>query len=200
MKKELDFTLLPDLTKGHFALILGKEIENNMSRFVETYERVNGAILFSSAYGCTLIPRTNQQSEAFFRASLAEFVSMEETLERDLLKLKINKKSIKINDSKNPLLHIIRELRNLEIHLKTSNLLRKKRKALWADKEIDFSYDIINSIEIKDFNSLRNAKYYKEDDIKEMLKWFNNAQIEWGVRDLVFRTVRCFCLEIIRTY
>jgi len=86
MKHILDFSLLPDLSYAHFVLDFYDDIEHSMSVFKDTYERAEGARLFLSAYGSIGCPRTKQQSEAFLRASLAEFVSMEDAIKRDLKK------------------------------------------------------------------------------------------------------------------
>ena len=53
-----------------------------------------------------------------FRAALAEFVSIEDILPLDLTARGITKQRLRLNETPNPHLHVFRELRNHEIHLR----------------------------------------------------------------------------------
>jgi len=57
-----------------------------------------------------------------------------------------------------------------------------------------------NPIKVSDFNDLDNAKYYNEEEIIIMLDWFEQAQNEWGINEIIFRAVNYFCMEIIEFY
>ena len=124
----------PTIYHGHVCASLNKKVQNKLHKFPQTYSRAECAMSFCwfiSGGKDTLfhddLNRRNRLREGFLRAALAEFVSMEETLIRDLDNTNSTKTAIKINNSSNPLLHILRELRNLEIHLNSSTLSAEQR-------------------------------------------------------------------------
>lgn len=146
--------------------------------------------------------------QGFMRASLAEFVGMEEALKRDLPRLAIPAAPIKANDGNRPLLHIIRELRNFELHLHSSPLTRQITQVLWPgpmdakEEGTPFEYQgwIIDDLTESQFRLLNNARHYRGDDIRQLVAWFNSAQREWGIHDLILRAIETFCIDIISHY
>jgi hypothetical protein len=137
----------PTIDYGHVFVSLDEKVEKKLPTFPQTYSRAECAMRFCwfiSGSEDTLIyadlGRRNRLREGFLRASLAEFVAMEETLVRDLVSANINKRAIKITNSSNPLLHILRELRNLEIHLTSSTLSVEQRDVMWKPFGEDRQY------------------------------------------------------------
>lgn len=112
----LDFSRLTRSDHQGLFVSLDSEDEKAISVLSETSERVEGAIKFrwfvSSDAELMCVPekRAPKMREAFLRASLAEYVSTEESLERDLNKLVMRAKILHIYECSNPLLHIIRLL------------------------------------------------------------------------------------------
>jgi hypothetical protein len=139
----LDFSSLTRPNFRELYIGLPFEIEEAINVFPETSGRFEGALKFCWFVSSTpdLLhaqePKATSIREAFLRAALAEYVSTEETLKRDLKKLNTKGKAIKITDSTNPLLHIMRELRNLEIHLTSSQLSKSRRGTPITDNYLD---------------------------------------------------------------
>ena len=200
----LDHSLVPDLTAGTVIYFLENDLIDGMSRFPETTERAKSAVRFlSGEHGSYGTEHEKARShEAYLRAALAEFVSMEETLPRDLARANIIGAPIRLTNSPNPLLHIVRELRHLEIHQRTSLMSHFSIKALWGEarKPIDFQVWYIDPITVPAFKRLRNAKYYSDADIADMLNWFEDAQKQWGISEIVLRAIKEFCKLIIKQY
>ncbi len=189
------------------------ELEEPINKLPETSARIEGALKF-----CWYIsgdekilhaeePKATRRRESFFRASLAEYVSIEDTLKRDLVKLnkvKITDKTYRITDSKNPMLHIVRELRNLEIHLSSSQLSENKKDVVWCWKNEEHQHQktiwTVNDFTVEKFKNLRNAKYYSDKDIKEMVKWLNEAQNDWGIENIIFRSICETTSNIVKIY
>ena len=207
----LDFALLERPTSRGIFVCLPPEIEKAIEVLPETSARFEGAIKFCwyvSATPDVLFadePKATRIREAFLRASLAEYVSVEDTLKRDLVKVGINEQAIRISDLPNPLLHLMRELRNLEIHLTSSQLSKAKKDVtvilLDAEHQSQTTIWTVNDLTVEKFQELRYAKNrYSEEEIREMVSWFNEAQYDWGVPDLLFRAIVEWASAIIKTY
>jgi hypothetical protein len=117
----------------------------------------------------------------------------------------IKAQSIKITDLPNPLLHLMRELRNLEIHL-TSSQLSKANKDVTviifdAEHQSQTTVWTVNDLTVEKFQELRYARNrYTKEEIEKMVNWFNEAQYDWGVSDLLFRAIVEWASAIVKTY
>jgi hypothetical protein len=211
MKNKLDFSLLSRFDTRSLFVRLPGEDEEAIEILPETSARIEGALKFCWYVSATTDalfvnePKATRLREAFLRASLAEYVSIEDTLERDLHGLNTNIKALKIWNLKNPLLHIMRELRNLEIHLTSSKLSESKINVLLVHKGIEHQSEktiwTVNDLTVEKFQSLRYAKErYSQTEIKKMVDWFNDAQQDWGVHDLLYRAICELSSIIIETY
>ncbi|MBD1925984.1 hypothetical protein H6F74_06760 [Trichocoleus sp. FACHB-90] len=123
----LDFSLLPDLKYSVWLYTLGNEIENSLRALPKTLGRAEAAMFFVYQLACS--DDSGPRKEAYLRAALAEFVSMEEMLARDLANLGKSEPILKCIDTKDPLIHIAKALRNLEIHLQSSKM--SHRSLIW---------------------------------------------------------------------
>ena len=195
---QLDFSLLPTFEQSTAWMSLPEHIESALKALASTHGRARGALHFAygvwngySHYGV-------KEREANLRASLAEFVSMEEALKRDLLPSM--GRPILISSSSNPLLHVTRELRNLEIHLHSATLTSAQKNAMFAGENVQIQIWVADDITEAQFKQLRNSKFYSNADIKRMLNWFNASQKEWGIADLIFRSVCEYGSNIIAKY
>lgn len=211
MTYALDFSLLPDLNTGSIRTALSDDTERQLSIFPQTFDRAQSAMYFAYMVDNVeaFFPETSstKRRESLLRASLAEFVSMEETLERDLSGLGINVAAIKITDTSDPLLHLIRELRNLEIHLYSSKIAFSEGKFYLPNKvnpeksiEIELKIWCIGDIQARDFSRLRNSKRYSDGDIKHMLDWFNASQKIYGIHELLRIAIQRYSDAILEVY
>ena len=189
----LDFSLLPSVDVGRTFWSLPPEIAAGIENHPETLLRAKAASHF-----CGLAPypeRTGDENlrlrEAYLRAALGEFVTMEDALRSDC---PANPR--RIVDSQNPLLHIIKQLRNLQFHLQTSILTPEQQRVLFRGDEHDMDIYHIGDLDVSDFDKLRDARRYTDSDKIQMLAWFNQSQRVWGTADLVRRAVEAFASEI----
>jgi hypothetical protein len=206
----IDFADVPDFSRTKMLIQLDTAVSGAIGRFPQTTERALCATHFSGLM-CSEVRSAQYDHltlrQGYMRASLAEFVGMEESLQRDLSRLGIEANPLKANTGTRPLLHIIRELRNFELHLHSSPLTKQSRQALWlplgdSDEERSIEYQgwIIDDLTESQFRQLRNARHYQDDDIRRLVAWFNAAQREWGVHDLILRAIETFCMDIISHY
>jgi hypothetical protein len=122
-----------------------------------------------------------------------------------LVKGGIEAKALRISDLPNPLLHLMRELRNLEIHLTSSQLSKAKKDVtvILFDTEHQSQTTIwtVSDLTVEKFQELGyTKKRYSEEEIREMVTWFNEAQHDWGVNDLLLRAIVEWASAIIKTY
>ncbi len=208
---KLDISKFPDIQYGHVFFALDADAKIKLSKLPQTLARAEGAISFSLAINGSkeLVkgvedPDITRKRESKLRASLAEYVSMEEALERDLQNTGIGTSVLKINQSQNPLLHIMRELRNLEIHLNSSTLASVKKDYIWKvdGDEVPFTGNVwyIDNLVDSSLLKLRNSKYYDPTELKNATAKFLKIQKEWGLSELLLRTIKEYCDNIISHY
>lgn len=194
----LDFTMLPTLEKGSAVYRLPPELDRKLSAFPATYDRARGALSFSVKINHE--PRCDDGAdmkarESLIRAALGEYVSMEEAIKWD----RPDSQTPRIRDSRNPLLHMMKELRNLQFHEITSPLRARPEKIIYAGTEFDVDLYCVEDLKEEDFDRLNNAKFYSPDDKTRMIQWFNENQAKWGVSELILRAVTIFARDIVRT-
>jgi hypothetical protein len=213
MKYEIDFSLLPDLSSSKVRYALDENLISNLEKFPLLTERAVNATRFCwfvtslGEYHSLGEPELTWLRQGFLRASLTEFVSMKEILKQELKSLGIQNNISVINRSKNPLLHIVHELRNFEMHLHSVTLNsnnistifnRKTEPNIW--EEVNLTIWTIDDLNLADFTNLCNAKKYNKVDLVRMIEWFNYAQNQWGIHYLVFLSVNFFCNEVVSIY
>ncbi len=192
----LDFSLLPKLDRYSAFMQLPPAVDQELSRLAATYDRARGALHFCARIGNT--PSSEDGSdvkrrETCMRAALGEYVSMEETIHWD----RPGDKHPRIRDSRNPLLHIIKELRNLQFHLLSSPLESRQQSVIYASRECDLCVWYVEDLSVARFRLLRNAEHFRPDDQSRMIQWFNENQRSWGVAELILLAVGAYAEEIL---
>jgi hypothetical protein len=210
-----DFAHLPEITyvNGMFFCI-DEDIVKAMEPLEHALARAQNAVRFAwfSEGGvdrmCCTESEVDHLRAGFFRAALAEFVSIEEILPLDLTTLGSTKQRLRLNETLNPMLHVFRELRNHEIHLKQSPISREERDMFWGHIERleeatlrRISIWILNKITVESFSQLYNVKHhYSHEEVCNLVDWLNRSQSEWGIQQLFLVAVEDYCRELIRTF
>lgn len=192
----LDFSLLPPLTEGSVLVQLPGELEAKLMQYPATYDRAHGAMAFSARISNVETSDDGsdvKRRESFMRAALGEYVSMEESIHYD----DPAGQRPRIVDSKNPLLHIMKQIRNMQFHLLNSNMTSNTQNVIWASQDFKMQFWYVQDITLPDFNRLRNANKYSAADKNQMINWFNTKQRQWGVNELIFQAVKMYTEEII---
>lgn len=202
----LDFQSLPVIKHGRAFIQLDLDVALGIETLRRLKQRADNAVRFahwstgtSETLGC---PETELQQlrEGCFRAALTEFSSMEEVQTLDYEEIGIVKKPLKLNDTASPLLHLFRELRNLEVHLRHSELQSIQKDVFWGHVDhpeeaipLTISIWILEGVTPKNFSRLRNAKRYTGEQIEAMTSWLNASQQKWGVQELFVLAVEEYC-------
>jgi hypothetical protein len=207
----LDFSLLTRLDYRELFVRLPDEVEKAIDVLPETSARFLAALRFCWYISATTDvlfaqePKATRLREAFLRASLAEYVSIEDTLKRDLRRLNIATQPTKIFNLENPLLHIMRVMRNLEIHLTSAQLSHSKKDVVIVVSEAEHQSQTtiwtVDDLTVEKFKRPYKVKdNYTESEIELMVKWFNEAQYDWGVNHLLFRAISEWASAIVQRY
>lgn len=195
-KIKLNFDELPIIECSDIFIRFPPKSEKLFSLYPElseTHERANAALNFFCH--CNKI-HTNM-SDAYIRAGLNEFFCMEEALSRDLKKLPINITTINITNSRNPLLHYMRLLRNVNIHLipmKTNKKEIAVTSTLGGEShEYTYHAAVLDKIKISDLSNSHSFKKYNIQDITAIINWTYENQFIFGVSEILRRGLFIYC-------
>ena len=202
----LDFRLLPSVNFSRTFMRMDDDVAAGISSLTRLSERANNAVRFAYWAGGTSevlrCPESEVQQlrEGCFRAALTEFVSMEEVQVLDYKDHGISRTPLKLNETSNPLLHLFRELRNLEVHLRHSELRSVSKDVLWGHMDrpeeataLTISIWILDDVTPRSFGLLRNAKFYTPAQIEQMISWLNATQQQWGIQEIFLLAIEDYC-------
>ena len=193
---QLDFKLVPPLESGSMFAALSPDVDQKLAVYPATYDRAKGALTFSARM-CN-VPTSPDGSdvkirEAYCRASLGEFVSMEESIGYD----DPTGNHPKIVNSQNPLLHMMKQLRNLQFHILSKALSSGEQPIVWSEQQSTMQFWYVDDISIVEFDRLRDQNRYSKKDKVKMIDWFNLEQRKWGVTQLILEAVNAYANEIL---
>lgn len=193
----LDFSLLPDISffeHRSVLIMLPDNLEARLAVLSQTLERVQGAVMFAE--------QSTKQSEpwrsaAFLRAALADYCSIEEMQKADS---STSSSYLRLEDMKNPLLHLLELIRHLNVHVKTVQAAPHRVSATWGDQKTDLDVFVIANLNANDLAALKNGKHYALDDLQKAVTWFQEAQLHWGAGYLVRVGAESFAHELCMHY
>jgi len=198
-KVELDFDNVP-LLEGGIPILLkfDQNYDITLTKFPKVLERAWSSLEFS-----VNINESNK-GESLLRASLSEFVSIEESLKIDNPKMY---KNSKINQSTSPLLRMMKELRNYDMHIGTNSVssINLEVGFVGRDEEIEnvktynFDFPIISNLTVDEFKKLdcyKKYSLYSIEEITKMVSYFEEAQRAFGVSYLIRKGVNHYLYEI----
>jgi hypothetical protein len=123
------------------------------------------------------------------RASISELVSIEELPQ---VKAQNHGKPFYLPQTEHPLLCIVKELRNVQMHLSSIKIGKYDKEMYVGDPEkpeegepITRGICFIDNLNIGQFEALRNYKKYVPSEFSEALKWFDKEQKHCGISTLL---------------
>jgi hypothetical protein len=211
--QRVNLALLPKVEYGHAWFTLDAEVADRVMQLQRAAERIQNSIKFmwfSDTGDETLHCRAEEAGrlrEGFLRAALAELVSVEEVCTIDLADLGRSDRVLRMNDTPLPHLHLIRELRNHELHLHHNRLSGFSRDRLWGDitkpedaRPLTVSLWVLEGVTSESVGKLKNAKRYSVNEIRAMVEWFNDTQAEWGVHEILLRAANGYAEALCAEY
>ena len=201
--KQINLNLLETVDRAHVYLAIPDEVKDSLKGYPEILDRVLNSLEFL----CRIDGDYHDRFRcALIRAALTELVSIEDV--QDTLVNKGNwAKKCMINDSGNPLLCVVRELRHYGIHISSMAVDMEKKDFMWGDFQKPsqatpvFGKNIyyVNNIFLCEFKKLKNYKTYDGKQLECALDWFNQTQKEWGITEMLYRAILLFSCELAST-
>lgn len=208
-----DLSLLTTWTHSHAWYRLDEEVATSLQALPCASARIQNSIKFLqfSAGGEQLLQAPAEDMprlrEGFLRAALTELVSVEDVLPLDLATGSSARRTLRMNDSPLPLLHLVRELRNHELHLYNNPLSTFSTELLWGHvdrpseaRPLTVTEFVLEGITPASFAALRNARSYTQAEIEAMVGWFDKTQRTWGVQEVLLRAANDYAAELCREF
>ena len=133
-----------------------------------------------------------------------EFVGMEDSLPTDLRELGIEMPPLRIWDTKNAMLILLRELRHIHIHVGRSKFLRQSKAAVFRGFGKELETDVVaRTIPKQDLDQLmvgRRANHFNKQELRAAIDWLEESQNNWGINDVVHAAVNTYASLIIMEY
>lgn len=125
------------------------------------------------------------------RASISELVSIEEL--PSVIELNWGK-PFRLSSTNHPLLCIVKELRNVQMHLSSIKMNEFEKNMLLGNptkpdesKRVVKKICFIDNLSVDQFTPLKNYTRYSPVDFHNALKWFDEEQKRWGISELLFQ-------------
>ncbi len=187
---KLDFNLATKVEHGY--LLLPKPAKTLVD-FPEVYDRVCSVI-----YHCAMVSdeplkkciSLSAKEATHIRSALCEFVGIEDLLKK--LYPELNNSEFAIYKSENPILHMIKLLRNYNVHISNSRLSQKAMKVrMLVDKygEFDVIVKFISNLSLESLKLIYSANNYDDSQLIRMIEIFEHEQHEFGVTTLIQKAV-----------
>ncbi len=149
-------------------------------------ERLLNSCSFASSIS---VEESSEMRCGLVRASISELVSLEELP----VVAELNSGNpYRLSSTSHPLLCLIKELRNVQMHLSSIEMSESEKDMLLGnpDKPEDARKIVrricfIDNLKLDQFESLRNYKKYSSSDFSEALEWFDSEQRRWGISELL---------------
>lgn len=188
----LDFSLFPDITKGDIFWRLPDE---SLKIDPEIWNRSVSALymLFKMGGEPPQDGVTRQiNAEVHLRSALVEFVGIEELLQKKGFDFKI------VNLS-NPVFHIMRLLRNYQVHFSKLDIKDIKVDVIFSEEEHTWNVLIIDNLQaskLSELHAVKRFKTYSHEQVKQMAEMFNEQQNRMGVYELLRVSMHLYLIEV----
>jgi len=205
LKHDLNFDLLPAIDACDIFVRLAKDVDDGFqyrTHLAETYGRARGAtLLFCNVSG----EREAWEDEAYVRAGLCEFKSLESSARCEHKRASKPGKLPLIRDSRNPLLHLMLLLRHATVHTRTLVTSRHETTVVskLGGEPHDHTYTtaILDGIDVDQLWARRETRRaYDRVQIESVAAWFLERQCVFGCHEVFGAGVDEYCRELLACY
>ncbi|WP_237486057.1 hypothetical protein [Vibrio hippocampi] len=186
---KLDFDLETNVEHGYLLI---PEPAAELAQFPEVYERISSVI-----YHCVMVSgeatkrciSMSAKNATHIRSALCEFVGVEDLLKQ--LYPALPKSEYVIYKSTNPTWHMIKILRNYNIHISNSLLSIKpiRVRSLFPNQtELDVEVEYISNLTIDGLKLMHSTNDYNDTQLKNLISSFDHQQHKFGVTTLIIKT------------
>lgn len=198
--QKIDLDLLKPIDHGHMFFRVSDQVENTLRKKPAILDRVFNALEFSRLI-------SGDHEECFrgglVRAALTELVSIEDVHASLRSTGALSSPRRMLWSTGDPLLCLVREIRNLEVHVSTASLSSERRDLLWGNKDnpgtatpVNHAIHFIDNLSLASFQDLRNYSKYDPVEFCAALKWFDEIQHDWGISEILYLAITRFADEL----
>lgn len=211
-KIKLSFDGLPHFATSPFFCSLKPSTELALKNLPNAYERAVAALRFCQNIGGgkdalgVSEEHVRIMQVAYLRAALMEYVAIEEVLSIDLSMRDTGEEPLRIRNTGNAMLILLRELRHLQLHLLNTEFKSSSRFAFTRtrSKVYEFETEVailtIPDADLLQLKTLRNAARFDEEELSKAIAWFSNAQSQWGIGDVMLSGIQTYADKIVQHY
>ncbi len=127
--------------------------------------------------------RPEQVRAAYFRACLTELCRIEDVA-------KSLKEPISFYGSNDPSLHLMKLLRNYQVHIASSELTTGQVTVQFAGEHMVHRSFIVDNISVTELRKLDSATPYSESQLEEIVALFESHQRKFGVVQLLYHLAK----------
>lgn len=203
---------LPRFETSPLFCTLEPSTEAALKRLPNAYERAIAALRFrqrisgdKNALGVSE-DHVHIMQVAYLRAALMEYVAIEEVLPIDLAMRGLGEEPLRILDTGNAMLVVLRELRHLQLHLVNTSFKSTSRSAVLRtrnnDKEFETELTVLTipTADLRQLKTLRNAARFDSEELDAAISWFCHAQVQWGIGDVMLSGIQVYAAAIVQHY
>jgi hypothetical protein len=127
--------------------------------------------------------RSERVRAAYFRACLTELCRIEDVA-------KSIKEPISFYGSNDPSLHLVKLLRNYQVHIASSELTTGQALVQFAGEHMVYRSFIVDNISVTELRKLESANPYSESQLEEIVALFESHQRKFGVVQLLYHLAK----------
>jgi len=206
---ELDEAECLTIEKGNVLIKFPDDMINKLKKIERVCDQAEGALhLIFNESNCDNwsqrndVDKNEKMKLCLLRCALSEIVGIEDALR----KYYENNNIFRLYDTKDPIIHFIRELRNFEIHIKETKISKHNIKVIYDGEvvtykgsEVSINIDYLH-IDLGSFKKLKNYNLYTLDQWSFMKDKFDKLQMNWGYQEVIIGAVEKYCTLLVDHY
>lgn len=217
----LDFSHLPVFVGAPLFCCIDAEIEESLRPLRDTHARIRCASRFLQQFGAPAGHLHVYEDEllpmwaGYLRAALMEYAGMEEASRRDLRRLGRADAAVSILDTRNAMLAVVRELRNLQVHVVQAAFDSSQKQAVLRTIVPDHAADALRALGYEESHAMEIITIPRADlelllerpprrvapaDWSLAIQWLDEAQNRWGIRDVILASVEEYATAISQSF
>ncbi|MBP6740263.1 MAG: hypothetical protein KA146_09735 [Leptospiraceae bacterium] len=197
MKTLIDFSKWPENIYAPAIFTLNRKQNKKLEHFPVTKKHIE--CLLSFLWHCSVQDQEllMHYREGYLRAALMEFSLLEDSLNDEY-----PSNSFKFIGGDEPIFHLLKMLRNTQLHLRNISLEEMEFEYIWGKDEDgnprtwQGKIHISQDLHISDLSKWKGLKYYEEEQVIKILNWFNKEQKSFGIQNLIYQGMNRF-IEIL---
>lgn len=122
------------------------------------------------------------------RASLSEFIALEDYISST--HNGVARDRHKIYKTSDPILHMIKLLRNYNIHISNNECNNKSMEVMipnFPENTLVIQVPYISNLQLEDLQLVRDARFYSDAMLRKMIDCFNHEQNKYGIDTLIIK-------------